>query len=105
VHAEIKPPPVSIFEKLGRDGFAIVPDAVPESTIAGLAAVVEAAWDHESSPSRPARRHLIQTMPAVREVAESAAIRELVEPVLGPTAFVARSLFFDKTPEANWKVA
>src|SRR5206468_5123271 len=31
-------------------------------------------------------------------------LRALVEPVLGPGAFAVRGLFFDKTPEANWKI-
>ena len=37
-------------------------------------------------------------------LAFSAALRTLVEPVLGPNAFAVRGLLFDKTPEANWMV-
>lgn len=44
-------------------------------------------------------------MPAVKALAESAAIRALVEKVLGPEAVAVRGLLFDKTPGANWKVA
>jgi ectoine hydroxylase-related dioxygenase (phytanoyl-CoA dioxygenase family) len=44
-------------------------------------------------------------LPIVRELVNSAQIRNLVEPVLGKEAFPVRSLFFDKTPDANWKVA
>jgi ectoine hydroxylase-related dioxygenase (phytanoyl-CoA dioxygenase family) len=37
-------------------------------------------------------------------LAESTAVRSLVEPALGPNAFAVRDLFFDKTMDANWKV-
>jgi ectoine hydroxylase-related dioxygenase (phytanoyl-CoA dioxygenase family) len=47
---------------------------------------------------------LLQTVPEVRDLVESPAIRALAEPVLGQSAFVVRSIFFDKTPQANWKV-
>ncbi len=50
-------------------------------------------------------RNLVPGSSAVRKVADSPPVRKLVEPVLGPNAFVARSLLFDKTAEANWKVA
>ncbi len=39
-----------------------------------------------------------------RAVASSAAVRGLVEPVVGGGAFAVRATLFDKTPEANWKV-
>ncbi len=42
--------------------------------------------------------------PFVREFANSDAVRKLVEPIIGEKAQVVRAIFFDKTPEANWKV-
>jgi ectoine hydroxylase-related dioxygenase (phytanoyl-CoA dioxygenase family) len=41
----------------------------------------------------------------LRELARSQYVRSLVEPVIGAHLFVVRAIFFDKTPEANWKVA
>jgi ectoine hydroxylase-related dioxygenase (phytanoyl-CoA dioxygenase family) len=37
-------------------------------------------------------------------LAANCAIRDLIEPVVGPGAIPVRALFFDKTPEANWPV-
>lgn len=42
---------------------------------------------------------------AVQRLARSAAVRALVEPVLGAGAFAFRATLFDKTPIANWLVA
>ena len=39
------------------------------------------------------------------ELATTSVIRSLVDLVLGPQAFLVRSIFFDKLPQANWKVA
>jgi len=47
----------------------------------------------------------MNAIPATRELAESTAMRALVEPVLGSRARVVRGILFDKTPAANWKVA
>jgi ectoine hydroxylase-related dioxygenase (phytanoyl-CoA dioxygenase family) len=47
---------------------------------------------------------LLNVAPAVREFANSDAVRNLVEPIAGEKAEVVRAIFFDKTPEANWKV-
>ena len=43
-------------------------------------------------------------LPGVRRFAASAAVREVVEPVLGAGCFAVRGLLFDKTADANWMV-
>ena len=43
--------------------------------------------------------------PDIIALANSRALLRLVEPVLGPYAFPVRAILFDKTPQANWKVA
>ena len=91
-----------------RDGFAVVEQVVPSSVLDQvLAAVadVEGPAAVERRGSVHAVRDLLHAVPAVRELARSAEVRGLVEPVLGPGCFVARGILFDKTPEANWKVA
>lgn len=40
----------------------------------------------------------------MREFVNSENVRKLVEPIAGKQAQVVRAIFFDKTPEANWKV-
>jgi ectoine hydroxylase-related dioxygenase (phytanoyl-CoA dioxygenase family) len=83
---------------LEEHGFAIVPKVLPPKVVDRL---VQELAAHPSY----GLRHLVQSVPAVKEMANSSAVRTLVEPALGAEAFVARSIFFDKTPEANWKVS
>jgi len=87
----------------------IVPDVITPKMVARLACDIESLV-RENRPHGRRRsgyglRHLMQAVPAVRKLASSARIQELAEPILGLNSFVVRSLFFDKTPEANWKVA
>ena len=42
--------------------------------------------------------------PAICDFAASPVMRRLVVPIIGAGAFPVRGLFFDKTPDANWKV-
>lgn len=58
----------------------------------------------QSSKRRGGVRSLLTQSPAAAELARSAEIRALVEPVLGAGAFVTRSILFDKSPDANWDV-
>ncbi|PSB51330.1 phytanoyl-CoA dioxygenase family protein [Chamaesiphon polymorphus] len=49
-------------------------------------------------------RNILELVPSVSKLARSQEIRALVEPILGDTARVVRGIFFDKQPNANWKV-
>ena len=95
----------SVSDELAQQGFAIIPTALPPATVDDLVEGIDGALKSRASHSTHAMRHLIEVVPAVRKVAEGATIRALVEAVLGVNALVVRSIFFDKTPEANWKVA
>lgn len=90
-----------------EDGFATAPGVATPAEVDRLLRAVEQARDELAVRSRGgvyAIRNLLSVVPAVTEWANSAACRELVEPVLGPTAQAVRGILFDKTPEANWKV-
>lgn len=105
-----------------QHGFALVPQAVTPDVVSALLAAIGTTLDnsHEDSDtkdsgasvrrnsSRPdsiyAIRNLLDAVPIVRDVAQSASIRSLIEPVLGPGCFPVRGILFDKTPGANWKV-
>lgn len=50
-------------------------------------------------------RDLAAKVPRIRSLALSAAIRALVEPVLGTRARLIRSILFNKNIETNWQVA
>jgi len=96
----------SIRSALERQGFAVVHDVLSRQAVDELIARIKIlSIDNLTTHSGYAMRHLVRSVPAIRELAENAAVRDLIEPLLGPSAFVARSIFFDKTPDANWKVA
>lgn len=46
----------------------------------------------------------ILSIPAVRELAKSRPVRQVLETVLGSKCFAVRGIFFNKTNESNWKV-
>lgn len=82
------------------DGFAIFPGLL---TAAETAALSESA--NNTPPARQGGvRNILHKNPAIRRLATSAAIRSLVDPILGNQAFPVRGILFDKTPESNWKV-
>ena len=89
----------SWLSSLERDGFVLIPNVLNDDVVDRLIISLEA--EHKNNH---AIRNLLQVVPEVRQLVESATVRALVEPVLCPAAFAARGLFFDKTPEANWKV-
>jgi ectoine hydroxylase-related dioxygenase (phytanoyl-CoA dioxygenase family) len=99
-------------EELGgrvrRDGFAVVRDVLDEGTLSsfeGSLATVEEAEGVLRRGGVYAIRNLLEVLPAARELAHTAAVRALVEPILGAGCFPARGVLFDKTPGAPWKVA
>jgi ectoine hydroxylase-related dioxygenase (phytanoyl-CoA dioxygenase family) len=89
---------------LEKQGFAIVLDVLPKSIMEEV--IVDIRNHFKGGDSRGhALRHLVQAVPTLRKLAEGSLVESLVEPHLGSGAFLVRSLFFDKTPDANWKVA
>jgi hypothetical protein len=90
-----------------RDGYAIRPGVVDAGRVTALLEALERvragiAMQERGGPY--AIRNLLEVVPETRGLAELPALRALVEPILGPQAFVARGLLFDKIPSANWKV-
>lgn len=87
--------------QLDQTGLLIVEHVVDPEVLTELIAAIERSGRLRTH----ALRQLHQTIPEILRLAKSPAIRALVEPLLGAGAFVARSLYFDKTPSANWQVA
>lgn len=105
-------PNAELKATIERDGFAIVPQVLSGNTVNSLIAAIEAVRDGQGVQQRGsatkahvyAIRNLLEVVPAVRELAQSAAVRALLEPILGPYYFAVRGILFDKIPQANWKV-
>lgn len=89
------------WERVETEGFAVVPKVLTADEVRALC---EATANLRDEGRRGGVRNLLARCPEVRALAQSAPIRNLVEPVLGPAAFAARGILFDKTPDANWKV-
>jgi ectoine hydroxylase-related dioxygenase (phytanoyl-CoA dioxygenase family) len=53
--------------------------------------------------TKHAQRNLLE-VPAVRELAISEPVKELIIAVLGKRCFTVRGILFNKTPDSNWKV-
>jgi ectoine hydroxylase-related dioxygenase (phytanoyl-CoA dioxygenase family) len=97
-----------VVEAVEHDGFAVVPDVIGERAISLLLSALnkaEHAADARRRGSVYAVRNLLDAVPEACEVIRASRVRPLVEGVLGASCFVVRSILFDKTPEANWKVA
>lgn len=91
-----------------RDGFTTCEDVIDDTVVQQLRASLSRLDDREEVRHRGGTygiRNLLGLVPEVRELANSACLRELVTPVLGEKCFAVRATFFDKIPGANWKVA
>lgn len=103
-------PPAEALNNFERDGFAIVPRVVGAGEISELLQALNegntaAASARRRGDGKYAIRNLLESVPRVQILAKSTPIQSLVEYVLGSGAFAVRGLLFDKTPDANWKVA
>jgi ectoine hydroxylase-related dioxygenase (phytanoyl-CoA dioxygenase family) len=90
------------------DGFAIIDEVLDEGTLAKLEVALRLVGESDSSLRRRetvfAVRNLLALVPEVAELAESQAIRQLVEPALGDNFLPVRGILFDKVRGANWRV-
>jgi ectoine hydroxylase-related dioxygenase (phytanoyl-CoA dioxygenase family) len=90
-----------------RHGFTTVDPILSPGDIRHLLAALEQVGPRPGVSQRAqvyAIRNLLEVFPAVRELADSGPVRSLVEPVLGSGACPVQGIFFDKPPDANWKV-
>lgn len=90
--------------RIEQEGFALVPDAVPPRTLDELLTALAPVATDADTRRRGGTRNLFETVPLIRQLARSGALRDAAEAVLGPSCFAVRALLFDKTPDANWKV-
>ena len=91
-------PNQSMSYSLGRDGFEIIPSVLTETEVVSLRAALS------SLKVAPGHRNLMQRVPAIAELAMSSKIAAVLESLPSAALVPVRSIFFDKTPEANWLV-
>jgi ectoine hydroxylase-related dioxygenase (phytanoyl-CoA dioxygenase family) len=90
------------LRKLDQDGFAVVTAVLQQSVVRDL---IREIGTHLPQPASAGVRGLAEKLPGVRLLAQSLAVRALVEPVLGIEAKLVRSILFIKNEKANWQVA
>jgi ectoine hydroxylase-related dioxygenase (phytanoyl-CoA dioxygenase family) len=89
----------SFVDAVGTRGWASTAPLFSDRTVLGLrAAVAPLAMD-----GRGGARNLL-ACDELQDLARSAPLRELACAILGRECFAVRGLFFDKTPQTNWKV-
>lgn len=99
----------AIVDSLKQNGFAVLPTVVDASTLLDLTKALERLPVTDAVRLKGKRpfgiRNLLEVVPLTRRLAESDALVSLARIVLGENAKLVRGLFFDKPPQANWKVA
>jgi hypothetical protein len=88
-------------------GYAVAEGVLSPNEVADLLTALERIGDTAAVRKRGgvfAIRNLLDVSREVRELANSDAVRALVQPVLGERFFPVRGILLDKIPEANWKV-
>ncbi len=99
----------AIANSLEQNGFAVLPAVVDASTLLNLTRALEQLPVTDAVRLKNKRpfgiRNLLEVVPLTRRLAESDALVSLARTVLGQNAKLVSGLFFDKPPQANWKVA
>jgi ectoine hydroxylase-related dioxygenase (phytanoyl-CoA dioxygenase family) len=98
-----------MFEReIEVNGFRIVDSYLARDSLASLPEVIETLIQDITALNltvdRAGIRNLLELVPSVHTLAQSQEILSLVKPILGDNARVVRGIFFDKQPNANWKV-
>ncbi len=92
---------------IASDGFTIADNVLThgevDSLLKALAALVERKNDRQLKGVYGIR-NLMELSPEVAELARSSRVRSLVTPILGDGCFAVRATYFNKLPDANWKV-
>jgi ectoine hydroxylase-related dioxygenase (phytanoyl-CoA dioxygenase family) len=94
-------------DEISENGFAIVPDVIHSEMISQLRHALAGVSSTKASgrESSYGVRNLLNVVPALKSLETHQSIRALVDPIEGENAHIVRSIFFDKTQQANWKVS
>ncbi len=97
-----------LIKEIDKLGFAkcrqIIDDRQIENLLASLSELKTSLTVRGKNGATYGVRNLLNLLPNIRELAKSEKVRNLVETILGAKGKTVRAIFFDKTPEANWKV-
>jgi ectoine hydroxylase-related dioxygenase (phytanoyl-CoA dioxygenase family) len=88
------------FEQVNKQGFAIIPEVLPNREIDRLETEL---GQTNLTRSRAGVRHAM-SVGSVSAIAKGAPLLAIAQRVLGHEAFPFRATLFDKSPSANWLV-
>jgi ectoine hydroxylase-related dioxygenase (phytanoyl-CoA dioxygenase family) len=92
---------VDIIAAIEQDGFIMLDRYLNPASI--NVPIEEIDLLANNNLDRAGIRNLLE-ITSIREIAKSKEILSLVRPILGARSRVVRGIFFDKQPNANWKV-
>jgi ectoine hydroxylase-related dioxygenase (phytanoyl-CoA dioxygenase family) len=95
-------------DEFNENGFEILREILPIEHCDALAGELSAMHQLRTASAKNklgGLRNLLRLLPEVCDVANSSRIMEILEKRLATPVFPIRALFFDKTPDANWRVA
>lgn len=97
-----------LLDKIEEFGYAAISQVISDEQIKNLIEKLSnlnvLSADGRKNGTAYGVRNLMNLVPEVRELAESEKVKSLVKGVLGERAKCVKAIYFDKTPEANWKV-
>ena len=91
----------SLRAALDRDGYALIDGVLPADRYAALRAALN---DIVLAPGSGGERNILRR-PEILELCRQPGLVSAVDDLLGENAFAYKATLFDKTPQANWKVA
>jgi ectoine hydroxylase-related dioxygenase (phytanoyl-CoA dioxygenase family) len=95
-------------DQFGKNGFEILNDVLPQNRCDALAGELSAMYERQKESAKNrlgGMRNLLRLSPQVNDVANSPELKDILDKRLAKAAFPVRALFFDKTADANWRVA
>lgn len=95
-------------EQFDTNGFLVIPDVLKQETVIELKEILSRVSLNSSVKHRKGSvfgvRNLLALVPELEKFAKGEIVQSLAKTLLGDEPKIARSIYFDKTANANWKV-
>lgn len=99
----------SVRQHLEQFGYAITDPVLDRHVIDDLLLLMKNVQTGDAVLERNGAvygmRDLLNQAPGLTQFVQGESVTKLVSSLMGPNGRIVRAIFFDKTPEANWKVA
>jgi ectoine hydroxylase-related dioxygenase (phytanoyl-CoA dioxygenase family) len=94
--------------QFSESGYEVLANVVPENKCDALAIELSVLYQRQKEKAKNklgGLRNLLRMVPCVDELANSRKFKDILKMRLNRTFFPVRAIFFDKTADANWRVA